>query len=340
MRDDILDHYGPLFLGSRLKRLADRMQADAARFLELTELPVQPSHVPLLAALDAYGPLTVGDAVEALRISQPAVTRIAGTLAELGYLECSRPAADQRQKALDLTPAGRELVARVKARLWPPILAAAEDLCTGPSSPLLAQVRALEERLERRSLLQRFVDRRAAVPGRSADAPAGLTIREFTDDLAPTFYALTAEWVEAMFTLEENDRKILSDPRGTILDQGGVILFVEAEGLGIVGTGALIRVADGIFELTKMGVTGRARGRKAGEFLLRVLLERAAAMRMDELFLLTNRTCAAAINLYEKLGFRHDADVMRAHGGRYARCDVAMRYPLTDASAGRNGVRA
>jgi hypothetical protein len=30
--------------------------------------------------------------------------------------------------------------------------------------------------------------------------------------------------------------------------------------------------------------------------------------------------------LYGKLGFRHDAEVMRAHGGRYARCDVAMLY--------------
>ena len=30
--------------------------------------------------------------------------------------------------------------------------------------------------------------------------------------------------------------------------------------------------------------------------------------------------------LYEKLGFRHDADIMTRYGARYQRCDVAMRY--------------
>jgi len=39
-------------------------------------------------------------------------------------------------------------------------------------------------------------------------------------------------------------------------------------------------------------------------------------------------TCAAAIHLYEKLGFRHDAGIMADYGARYARCDVAMRYAL------------
>ncbi|WP_234411390.1 hypothetical protein [Rhodanobacter thiooxydans] len=35
---------------------------------------------------------------------------------------------------------------------------------------------------------------------------------------------------------------------------------------------------------------------------------------------------AAAIHLYEKLGFQHDAEIMARHGARYQRCDVAMRY--------------
>ena len=44
------------------------------------------------------------------------------------------------------------------------------------------------------------------------------------------------------------------------------------------------------------------------------------------LYLLTNRKCAPAIHLYEKLGFEHDAAIMAEYGARYKRCDVAMRY--------------
>ena len=50
------------------------------------------------------------------------------------------------------------------------------------------------------------------------------------------------------------------------------------------------------------------------------------------LYLLSNKKSAPAIHLYEKLGFRHDDEIMRDYGARYARCDVAMRYVGTAGS--------
>ena len=44
------------------------------------------------------------------------------------------------------------------------------------------------------------------------------------------------------------------------------------------------------------------------------------------MYLLTNSKCAAAIHLYEKNGFEHDAEIMATYGARYERCNVAMRY--------------
>lgn len=165
--------------------------------------------------------------------------------------------------------------------------------------------------------------------GRIATGPEGepmLTIREYSDELAEDFYRINAEWIEQMFVLEENDRQILSRPRELIIDRGGVILFVEAPDLGVIGTCALMKIDDGVFELTKMGVSEQARDRKVGEFLLRNILGRARAMNIARLYLLTNRKCAAAIHLYEKLGFEHDAEIARTYGSRYERCDVAMIF--------------
>lgn len=157
---------------------------------------------------------------------------------------------------------------------------------------------------------------------------ADLTIVDFADDLAPAFRAINAEWIEAMFTLEANDQAILDHPREAIIDRGGIVRFVHAESLGTVGTCALIRIAPRVFELTKMGVLAAARGRKAGEFLLAHVVAEARALDLDRLYLLTSRKCAAAIHLYEKAGFVHDARVMADFGARYARCDVAMSLPL------------
>jgi N-acetylglutamate synthase-like GNAT family acetyltransferase len=129
-----------------------------------------------------------------------------------------------------------------------------------------------------------------------------------------------------MFTLEPTDIDKLEHPHARIIEPGGDILFVEAEGLGIVGTCAVRKTGARQFELTKMGVLDSARGRKAGAFLLRAILQRAAALDAGLLDLLTNSACAAATHLYEKVGFLHDADIMRQFGARYRRCDVAMRY--------------
>jgi GNAT superfamily N-acetyltransferase len=129
-----------------------------------------------------------------------------------------------------------------------------------------------------------------------------------------------------MFRMEAADRQTLENPRASIIDPGGAILFVEARGMGIIGTCALQKTGPAAFELTKMGVRKAARGLKAGEFLLKAAIDKAEALGADPLYLLTNRSCAAAIHLYEKLGFRHDAGIMADYGARYARCDVAMRY--------------
>lgn len=151
---------------------------------------------------------------------------------------------------------------------------------------------------------------------------------EFSDELAPIFYAINAEWISAMFALEQTDIDVLENPRARIIGPGGTILFIEAPGLGIVGTCALQQTSPAKFELTKMGVTAAARGLKAGEALLGAMIERARAMDAQQLYLLTNHKCEAAIHLYEKAGFRHDAGIMAQYGSRYARCDVAMDYPL------------
>jgi DNA-binding MarR family transcriptional regulator/N-acetylglutamate synthase-like GNAT family acetyltransferase len=324
MPRDVLAEMGHLALGSRLKRLAERMQADATRVFAEQGLPIQGTHFPLLAALATYGPLSVSEAVEAVGISQPAVTRIHNALRKLGLTTVAPVEGDNRQKQIRLTPDGEAMLAELKRDLWPHVRRAAQTLSEGSGGDFLGQIARVEDALQSRSLYERIRDEAAAASGART-----LRLVEYDDRLAPAFDAITREWVEDMFTLEEKDIEIIEHPREMIVDRGGVILFVEAEGLGIIGTCALMPVDGDAFELTKMGVRASARGLKAGDFLLRRTIERARQMPIDQLFLLTNRKCAAAIHLYEKAGFIHDAGIMERYGKRYARCNVAMSYDLT-----------
>ncbi|MEX1249877.1 MAG: GNAT family N-acetyltransferase [Hyphomonas sp.] len=193
-------------------------------------------------------------------------------------------------------------------------MCAAQALCEGPDTDILGQIARLEESLQDGPIHARIQDEIAAASGLPP-----LRLVEYDERLAQEFDAITREWAEDMFRLEENDIRIIENPKEMILDRGGEILFVEAGSLGIVGPFALMPVDGTSFELTKMGVRASARGLKAGEFLLARVLERARQLPIRELFLLTNKKCAAAIHLYEKAGFVHDAGIMERFAERYAR---------------------
>ena len=313
---DLLKELGPTFLGSRLKRLGERMQAGAARVASDAGLPVQPAHMPLLAALDGQA-LTIGQLVQAVGISQPGITRGIGQLADLGLVESQQDRdGDGRQRTISLTSEGNAVLARAKLYVWPQIGEAVKTLFGGRPEEFMEQIAAIETALAEHSI--------DALAARST--PQLLTIHEFSDELASHFHDINAEWINAMFKLEATDREVLENPRAKIVDPGGVILFVEARGLGIVGTCALQKTGARSFELTKMGVRESARGLKAGEFLLEAMIARAMGLGAEPLYLLSNKKSAAAVHLYEKLGFVHDAEIMARYGAAYERCDVAMVY--------------
>ena len=311
---DVLRDMGAGFLGSRLKRLGERMQAGAARVIASAGLEVQPAHMPLLVALDGQA-LTIGQLVQAVGISQPGVTRGVGQLVDMG-LARAETGSDQRHRTISLTDDGAAAVTRAKLFVWPQVTEAVDRLLAGRSGELLAIIADVEDALAATPL-----DHLAA----QAD-PEVLSIRDYSDDLAREFHDINAEWISDMFRMEETDRKTLENPRASVIDAGGAVLFVEARGMGIIGTCALQKTGATGFELTKMGIRKAARGLKAGEFLLKAVIDKAARLGADPLYLLTNSRCAAAIHLYEKLGFQHDAGIMADYGARYTRCDVAMRY--------------
>ena len=313
---DLLASYGVGFLGSRLKRLAERMQADAAEVARSLDLPVQPAQMSLLLTIRLHGPIAVGELAERLQLAQPTVTRALKSLEDDGFVETRRALGDGRTRRLALTHKGEALLARIQTELLPRIEPAAAELVASLEGDFMQGLAKVEQRLAEASLLTRI----------EAAGPPTMWARDFSDDLAEAFHRINAEWIEDMFTLEENDVALLSRPRELILDKGGVVLFAQTPELGVVGTCALMVSKDGWVELTKMGVLKSARGLKVGEFLLAKTLERAASLGMDKVYLLTNRKCAAAIHLYEKLGFVHDAEIMRTFGARYERCDVAMAY--------------
>lgn len=157
MVEDVVRALGFLTLGSRMKRIGERLQADTQRIIDGLEAPVQASQFPFLAAVDRLGPLTIGELADAIGITQPGATRALAQLVELGLLEAQNAPDDQRRRIISLSKQGQALVDAAKRDVWPRVEGAVRDLCGDLSGPLLEQLGAIEDGLAVAPL-----DRRAA----------------------------------------------------------------------------------------------------------------------------------------------------------------------------------
>ncbi|MDQ0325148.1 DNA-binding MarR family transcriptional regulator [Rhodopseudomonas julia] len=155
MPEDVVRALGFLCLGTRLRRIGERLQADTDAILATKELAINASHYPYLASLDRLGSMTLGDLAEAVGVSQPGATRAVNQLIGQGLLKAEASLQDRRCKIVDLTDEGRQLVEAGKSEVWPRIEAAVADLCRDLRGPLLQQLAELEDGLAEASLARR-----------------------------------------------------------------------------------------------------------------------------------------------------------------------------------------
>lgn len=154
--EDVLQSLGYLTLGSRLRRIGERLQAATQDYLSTAGIDVPAAQLPLLAALDRHDALTVGELAQALRQTQPGVTRMVDKLQQAGLVRTRREAGDQRLRRLTLSSAGRRLLTYANEAVWPVIEQALAGHCAELEGDLLTQLTTFEDALVEGTISRRF----------------------------------------------------------------------------------------------------------------------------------------------------------------------------------------
>lgn len=146
-----------------------------------------------------------------------------------------------------------------------------------------------------------------------------ISIIPFSKNHAKAFADLNYEWIAHFFSIEPVDRKYLDNPQTEIIDSGGAILLAQHNDT-IIGTIALVKMEEGIFELAKMSVQKDYRGRKIGHLIMEACISKAKELGASMIVILSNRKLKNAIHLYGKFGFT-DVGIPETD---YERCDIRM----------------
>ena len=153
---DPIKKLGLLCLGSRLKRLGERLQQGVQEVIDAYDLPVAAHHYPLMQHLSKVGGRSVNQLATSLGVSQPSITRSVGQLSQARLVQVRIASADGRQRLVSLTPAGRKLLQYSRQLIWPGVEAAVEQCCDGDGTALLKQLEFLEANLTQQKFTRRI----------------------------------------------------------------------------------------------------------------------------------------------------------------------------------------
>lgn len=152
-----------------------------------------------------------------------------------------------------------------------------------------------------------------------------MEILSYTPKYAEDFKNLNIAWLEKYFWVEPHDEDVLGNPEKYIIEPGGNIFFVK-DNDEIIGTVALMKMEDNIFELTKMAVTPAAQGKKIGQQLMEHTINFAKNKGWHKLIIYSNRKLENAIYIYKKYGF---VEIPIENNNPYSRGDIKMELHLS-----------
>ena len=153
---------------------------------------------------------------------------------------------------------------------------------------------------------------------------SNVTIVSFDEEYSSIFYELNKLWIEESWLLEKSDKFDLLNPKESIIDKGGEIFFALIDG-NVIGTVAMIRSADRIYELAKMTVEINYRGNGVANKLMDQCLDYAINNSAQQIYLITNDRLVIARNLYDKYGFKE----VKLDSDKYLRGNVKMALNLS-----------
>jgi DNA-binding MarR family transcriptional regulator/predicted GNAT family N-acyltransferase len=351
MANDKMLGFGNLSLGSRLKRLSDRLIQDVSTIYQAQDIPLNPSFFPLFNLLLQQGAMSVTEAAELLGVSHPAVSKIAKKMMDDGWLNKQVDPRDERRQQLFLTDQSGQLLEQIQP-VWREIRGYLDDVMEKQEHPFLLALNDFEQRIEKEGFVQPVLDRL-----QTRQQVVDVEIIGWQPTLREHFKRLNESWLNEFFGGEmiDQDRQALNQPEGYYLSKGGYIWFARLNGdeekitaasnkaVGeeshldtvktlsgdsrhIVGCVALARHSADRYEISKMGVENPIQGLGIGRKLLLAALDKAREQGAKEVYLESATKLERAIQLYRNMGF---VEIPHPEGvSVYPRSDIYMTLTL------------
>ena len=314
--DDLIKELGELAMATRLKRLGDRLSQDVARIYKSRKLDFEPKWFTTMYALYKNDSMSIQSLAQSLGFTHPAIVQFVNQMKKKHLVETKQGETDKRVNVISLTQKGKEIFESIRPLLTD-IEEVTSEVINSPGIDMLILLDRIEETLNEKSIYDRISERIKERELRE------VRIVGYEPKYKEDFKRLNEEWLRQYFSVEPEDVRILSNPE-EIINNGGEIFFALYNN-EVAGTCAAIKTDKRTFELAKMGVTAKYRGRQIGKKLALTVIGFAVEKNAKSVILETSNKLSAALSLYKKLGFEQ---VPNDHPEKYTRYTIKMKLDV------------
>lgn len=313
---DFYFQVGKLALGSRLRRLSEKVTEDAAKIYNLYEIPLDPRWFPVFYVLSHKKEASITEIAQIIGHSHPSVSQIVKEMKKKGLAISSKSAEDARVNTVRLSESGKQLIPKIEKQ-YLDVTQAVEDLLSEAQYDLWKAIEEVEFLLTNKNFFDRVREIRKIRERQSIE------IIDYSPEFQDDFKRLNYEWINKYFQVEEADDRSLNHPDEKILQPGGHIYLARLTD-EIVGTCALIKINNDTYELAKMAVAEKERDKGIGWLLGQAAISKARDLGAKKVYLESNTILEPAMRLYQKLGFKK----IVGQDSAYERCNIQMELKL------------
>jgi DNA-binding MarR family transcriptional regulator len=297
---DLISDLGALALGSRLKRLSDRMMKSVSEIYRNSGVDFESKWFPLFYLLSKEGEKGIMEIAEILKISHPGVIQLAKEMEKAGWIVSEKSGKDARKRHLKLTEKAWKTLPQLE-EMWVSFRENNAKIIRASQQNILLALEELEHFLDNHDFKKQYYETFNEMKENQ------IKIRLFEEKYQQQVedMVLSIQNGEFNLGLTAQRQPDLHDLKAFYNDKGNWLWVALNSKDEVVGTIGLERLNDKQSVLRKMFITKEYRGKALGlaQKLLEILLQEAKHQEFKEILLDTPLVTHAAHRFYERNGF-------------------------------------
>jgi DNA-binding MarR family transcriptional regulator len=114
MSDNYYEKLGQLILGSRLRKLSERLMLEMGNIYKSRNIEFEPGWFHIMYLLSENEKMSITQISEMLQVSHPSVIQVVGVLEKRDIVKISIDSSDKRKRMVELSDNGISLLERIK----------------------------------------------------------------------------------------------------------------------------------------------------------------------------------------------------------------------------------